>query len=56
VTQTVVSICRHGAAKSRLAALFNRMTPHGRHAITAGLQPRDEVSPKRIVQMSNVEC
>jgi len=45
VTRTVLFVCPHGAAKSRLAAaVFNQVAPDGWHATSAGLQPQDEMS------------
>jgi hypothetical protein len=45
VTRTVLFVCPHGAAKSRLAAaLFNRLAPDGWHAVSAGLHPQEAVS------------
>jgi hypothetical protein len=49
VTRTVLFVCPHGAAKSRLAAaVFNQVAPHGWHATSAGLQPQDEMSTRTV--------
>ena len=44
--RTVLFVCLHGAAMSRLAAAyFNRAAPAGWHAVSAGLDPADTLSP-----------
>jgi arsenate reductase (thioredoxin) len=49
VNRTVLFVCPHGAAKSRLAAaLFNRLAPHGWHATSAGLQPQEQTSARTV--------
>lgn len=43
--RTVVFVCPHGAAKSRLAAAsFNRVAPVGWQATSAGQDPQETVS------------
>lgn len=43
--RTVLFVCPHGAGKSRIAAAwFQHAAPHGWQAITAGIQPQEEVS------------
>jgi hypothetical protein len=42
--RTVLFVCPHGAAKSRIAAaFFNRAAPAGWHAISAGVTPQESV-------------
>src|SRR5204863_5333951 len=49
VTRTVLFVCPHGAAKSRLAAaVFNQVAPDGWHATSAGLQPQEEMSVRTV--------
>lgn len=43
-TQVVLFVCPHGAAKSRMAAFFNRVAPAGWQATSAGVTPQDAVS------------
>jgi len=46
MTQTVLFVCLHGAAKSRVAAaLFNQAPPQGWDATSAGLEPDLHLSP-----------
>jgi hypothetical protein len=46
MTQVVLFVCPHGAAKSRLAAaFFARVAPPGWTAISAGLDPDPKLSP-----------
>ena len=43
--RTVVFVCLHGAAKSRLAAaFFNSVAPTGWRAVSTGLEPQEAVS------------
>jgi len=43
--QTVLFVCPHGAAKSRMAAaFFNRVAPETWQATSAGVTPQDAVS------------
>lgn len=45
MNQTVLFVCPHGAAKSRMAAaFFDRVAPPGWTASSAGLDPSPEVS------------
>jgi protein-tyrosine-phosphatase len=46
MSQVVLFVCPHGAAKSRLAAaFFSRVAPAGWTATSAGLEPGPELSP-----------
>jgi len=46
MSQVVLFVCPHGAAKSRLAAaFFARVAPSGWTATSAGLDPGPELSP-----------
>lgn len=45
--QTVVFVCHHGAFRSRIAAAyFNAVAPAGWSAVSAGVKPQSEVSPR----------
>ena len=49
MTRTVLFVCPHGAAKSRIAAAyFARVAPPGWAATTAGLDPDPTVSPNAV--------
>src|SRR3954451_15827699 len=49
MTQTVLFVCPHGAAKSRMAAaFFNRLAIPGWEATSAGSTPQDEMSANAI--------
>lgn len=57
--RTVVFVCPHGAAKSRLAAaFFNRVAPRGWKATSAGQQPQKAMSVHavRLVAGTDVEA
>jgi arsenate reductase (thioredoxin) len=46
VSEKVVFVCLHGAARSRMAAAyFNRIAPPGWTAVSAGLEPDAMLSP-----------
>jgi hypothetical protein len=46
MSQLVLFVCPHGAAKSRMAAaFFTRVAPAGWQATSAGLDPGAELSP-----------
>lgn len=46
MSQVVLFVCPHGAAKSRMAAaFFARIAPPGWAATSAGLEPGPELSP-----------
>ena len=46
MTQTVLFVCRHGAATSRVAAaFFDELAPPDWHAVSAGLEPDRVLSP-----------
>ena len=56
MTRTVLFVCLHGAAKSRLAAaMFNRVAPAGWRATSAGLAPQDEVSVHAVAVVAGTE-
>jgi protein-tyrosine-phosphatase len=47
--QTVLFVCLHGAAKSRMAAaFFNQVAPAGWTAISAGVEPQAELGQTAI--------
>ncbi|MGH2535285.1 MAG: hypothetical protein ACRDJW_23740 [Thermomicrobiales bacterium] len=49
MTRTVLFVCLHGAAKSRLAAaFFNAAAPAGWRATSAGLEPQAAVSANAV--------
>lgn len=51
--KTVLFVCPHGAAKSRMAAaFFNQISVSGWHAVSAGTEPQEAVSvhPARLLQ------
>ena len=46
MNRTLLFVCPHGAAKSRMAAaFFNAAAPSGWHATTAGHEPAARVNP-----------
>src|SRR5688572_13926454 len=55
--RTVVFVCLHGAAKSRMAAaFFNRIAPPGWTAISAGIEPDIELSPTATLLMAGADA
>ncbi len=49
MTGTILFVCPHGAGKSRMAAaFFNRVTPSGWQAISAGQEPARAVNPDTV--------
>jgi len=57
--RTVLFVCPHGAAKSRMAAaFFNRLAPEGWQATSAGVTPQDAVSLNaiRLLQGGDAEA
>jgi hypothetical protein len=59
MTRTVVFVCPHGDAKSRLAAAsFNRVAPPGWQATSAGQHPQEAVSvlAERLVEGTELEA
>jgi hypothetical protein len=56
VTRTVLFVCPHGAAKSRLAAaLFNRLAPAGWQAVSAGLHPQEAISAPTVALVAGTD-
>jgi protein-tyrosine-phosphatase len=57
MNQTVVFVCLHGAAKSRMAAaLFNQIAPPGWRAVSAGIEPDLELSPTATRLMAGTDA
>jgi len=55
--RTVLFVCPHGAAKSRMAAaFFNHVAPAGWHATSAGVTPQDAVSLNAIRLLTGDEA
>src|SRR5215212_5742995 len=57
MSQVVLFICPHGAAKSRIAAaFFNRVAPPGWVAISAGQEPQAELGVTAIRLLAGSEA
>ena len=57
MNQTVVFVCLHGAAKSRMAAaFFNQKAPLGWRAVSAGVEPDLELSPTATRLMAGMDA
>jgi len=55
--RTVLFVCPHGAAKSRMAAaFFNHIAPAGWYATSAGVTPQDAVSLNAIRLLAGDEA
>ena len=57
MTRTLLFVCPHGAAKSRMAAAyFNRVAPPGWWATSAGQEPSESVSPNAVRLLAGGEA
>ena len=57
MTQTLLFVCPHGAAKSRIAAaFFNRIAPPGWHATTAGVDPQATVGANAVRLLAGTDA
>ena len=57
MTRTLLFVCPHGAAKSRMAAAyFNRIAPPGWHATTAGVEPQATVGANAVRLLAGTDA
>ena len=57
MTRTLLFVCPHGAAKSRMAAaFFNRAAPPGWQATTAGAEPQTTVGANAVRLLAGTDA
>lgn len=57
MTRTLLFVCPHGAAKSRMAAaFFNRAAPPGWHATSAGVEPQETVGSNAVRLLAGTDA